>query len=306
MDQYTHRAVLLAQAVEAMAVKADGVYLDATFGRGGHSSKILSQLGADGQLIAIDCDPQAIEKALEMARQDDRLRVSQGRFEQLTDLVRRHHAGALDGVLFDLGVSSPQLDQAGRGFSFQHDGPLDMRMDNRSGADAAAFINHAEAQEIKRVLKVYGEEKNAHRIARAIVERRQQRPFETTADLANVVAEVNRNPRETKHPATRTFQAIRIHVNDELGQIERALPQALELLKSGGRLVVIAFHSLEDRLVKRFFRQQARPEQPSRRMPMAVQAQAPRVRLLGKPVKAVECDDNVRARSAIMRVAEKL
>ena len=225
-------------------------------------------------------------------------------FEQV--LNQMAEAGlTFDGILFDFGVSSPQLDQAERGFSFQQDGPLDMRMNNAQGMTAADWVNSASADEMKRVFWRYAEEKNAGRIARKIVEVRQDKPLASTFDLVDVVSQINR--REKKHPATRVFQAIRIFINDELGQVERVLPVAWRLLKSGGRLVVISFHSLEDRLVKRFMRELSRPEKVDRRMPVVPDsAKQPTMKLVGKPIKAVDHDENVRARSAIMRVAEKL
>ncbi len=307
MEQTTHQAVLLSQAVEALSVKASGHYLDATFGRGGHSRLILSQLNEAGKLAVVDCDPEAIVVAEQLQQQDDRLSIYANGFEQaLSEMLE---AGLqFDGILFDFGVSSPQIDQAERGFSFQRNGPLDMRMNNSAGMTAAEWINTAPADEMKKVFWRYAEEKNAGRIARKIVEVREEKPFKTTFDLADLVSEVNPPYYKIKkHPATRVFQAIRIFINDELGQVERVLPLALDLLKQGGRLVVISFHSLEDRLVKRFIRTLSRPAKVDRRMPMIPHdAQQPVLKSLGKPTKAVDHDDNVRARSAIMRVAEKL
>ena len=307
MEQTTHQAVLLSQAVEALSVKASGHYLDATFGRGGHSRLILSQLNEAGKLAVVDCDPEAIVVAEQLQQQDDRLSIYANGFEQaLSEMLE---AGLqFDGILFDFGVSSPQIDQAERGFSFQRNGPLDMRMNNSAGMTAAEWINTASADEMKKVFWRYAEEKNAGRIARKIVEVREEKPFKTTFDLADLVSEVNPPYYKIKkHPATRVFQAIRIFINDELGQVERVLPLALDLLKQGGRLVVISFHSLEDRLVKRFIRTLSRPAKVDRRMPMIPHdAQQPVLKSLGKPTKAVDHDDNVRARSAIMRVAEKL
>ncbi|MFC3195420.1 16S rRNA (cytosine(1402)-N(4))-methyltransferase RsmH [Marinicella sediminis] len=303
MDSQQHQSVLLNQAVEALSVKPDGRYLDGTFGRGGHSRLILSVLSPTGRLVAIDCDPEAIAVANELAQADGRLLVLAGGFEeQIERLVATGER--FDGLLFDFGVSSPQIDQAKRGFSFQQDGPLDMRMNNGGGMTAAEWLNTAEVDDMKRVFWRYGEEKNATRIARKIAERRVEQPLETTFDLVEVVSAVNR--RDKKHPATRVFQAIRIHINDELGQIERMLPKALDLLETGGRMVVISFHSLEDRLVKRFFRSMSQPPKVDRRMPVIpADAPKPKLKLLGKPVKAADHDDNIRARSAIMRVAEK-
>ncbi len=307
MEQALHQTVLLNQAVEALTVKNAGTYLDATFGRGGHSQLILSELGESGRLTVVDCDPEAIAVADALAHKDARVSVYSGGFEQvLTELSETNVK--FDGILFDFGVSSPQIDQADRGFSFQQDGPLDMRMNNASGMTAADWINSASAEEMKRVFWRYAEEKNAGRIARKIVEVRADKPFKTTFDLVDVVKEIN-PPfyKVKKHPATRVFQAIRIFINDELGQVERVLPVALELLNQGGRLVVISFHSLEDRLVKRFMRTLSKPEKVDRRMPIIpADAKQPVLKLVGKPTKAVDHDDNVRARSAIMRVAEKV
>lgn len=307
MEQALHQTVLLNQAVEALTVKSDGHYIDATFGRGGHSRLILEQLGPSGTLTVIDCDPEAIEFAQRLQQTDQRVSVEVGFFEAvMQDLFER--GARFDGVLFDFGVSSPQLDQAERGFSFQQDGPLDMRMNNAAGLSAAQWLNSASVDEMKRVFWRYAEEKNAGRIARKIVEVREEKPLATTFDLVDVVKTVNKpNYKIKKHPATRVFQAIRIFINDELGQVERVLPIALKLLNKGGRLVVISFHSLEDRLVKRFMRDASMPPKVDRRMPVIPDdAKQPELKLITKPIKAVDHDENVRARSAIMRVAEKL
>ncbi len=307
MEQAMHQTVLLNQAVESLSVNVTGSYVDATFGRGGHSRMILKALGPKGHLSVVDCDPEAIEFAERLAQEDSRVTVNVGAFEQMFEQFV-NEGMQFDGILFDFGVSSPQLDQAQRGFSFQQDGPLDMRMDNASGITAADWVNSASADEMKKVFWRYAEEKNAGRIARKIVEARSEKPFETTFDLVEVVQLVNKpNFKMKKHPATRVFQAIRIFINDELGQVERVLPLALQLLKSGGRLGVISFHSLEDRLVKRFMREASQPAKVDRRMPVIPDdAKQPELKLLGKPIKAVDHDENVRARSAIMRVAEKL
>ncbi|TDR22733.1 16S rRNA (cytosine(1402)-N(4))-methyltransferase RsmH [Marinicella litoralis] len=307
MNQSLHQSVLLGQAVEALAVKSDGRYLDATFGRGGHSQMILSVLSENGRLDVVDCDPEAIAVAETLAAADARVTLHPGSFEQvLTTLLANNNE--FDGILFDFGVSSPQIDQAERGFSFQQDGPLDMRMDNQSGMTAAEWLNAASADEMKRVFWRYGEEKNAGRIAREIVASREEAQLKTTFDLVEVVKKVNRpSYKDKKNPATRVFQAIRIFINDELGQVERVLPLSVDLLKSGGRLVVISFHSLEDRLAKRFMRKQSLPEKVDRRMPVIPEnAKQPDLKILGKPIKAVDHDENIRARSAIMRVAEKI
>jgi len=307
MNQSLHQSVLLNQAVEALAVKADGRYLDATFGRGGHSRLILSLLSDKGRLDVVDCDPEAIAVAEALSNQDARVVLHSGSFEQvLSQLLAANNK--FDGILFDFGVSSPQIDQAERGFSFQQNGPLDMRMNNQSGMTAAEWLNSATVDEMKRVFWRYGEEKNAGRIAREIVASRVETPLETTFDLVEVVKRINRpSYKDKKNPATRVFQAIRIFINDELGQVERVLPLSVELLEQGGRLVVISFHSLEDRLAKRFMRKQSLPEKVDRRMPVIpANAKQPDLKILGKPTKAAEHDENVRARSAIMRVAEKI
>jgi 16S rRNA (cytosine1402-N4)-methyltransferase len=304
MSQSLHQSVLLQHATAALAVKPTGHYLDATFGRGGHSKEILDSLSGQGRLDVIDRDPEALQVAHEMASNDQRITVYTGDFE--TVIEQQLEADAYDGVLFDFGVSSPQIDQAGRGFSFQKDGPLDMRMDNQAGQSAADWLATADLDEMRVVFWRYGEEKNARRIAQRIVETREESPLVRTTQLADLVADVNK-AYSKKHPATRVFQAIRIYINDELGQIERSLPLALDLLKPGGRLVVISFHSLEDRLVKRFMKQQAKPVKVDRRMPVLPDnmPQA-RLKIIGKAVKAHEVDTNVRARSAVMRVGECL
>lgn len=306
MTQALHQTVLLNQAVEALSVNADGEYLDATFGRGGHSREILSHLSGKGRLTVVDCDPEAIEFAKALQAEDERVTLYQGAFETVLSELQEQ-GRVFDGVLFDFGVSSPQIDQAERGFSFQKQGPLDMRMNNQEGMTAADWLNSASADEMKKVFWRYGEEKNAGRIARAIVERRAEQPLATTMDLVAVVEQVNKpNFKQKKHPATRVFQAVRIFINDELGQVERVLPLSVDLLKKGGRLVVISFHSLEDRLVKRFMREQSRPEKVDRRMPVLPENMPqPKLKLVGKAIKAVDHDENIRARSAIMRVAEK-
>ncbi|MCW8870859.1 MAG: 16S rRNA (cytosine(1402)-N(4))-methyltransferase RsmH [Proteobacteria bacterium] len=304
MSQSLHQSVLLHHATAALAVKPAGLYLDATFGRGGHAREILNNLSEQGRLDVIDRDPEALLVAQEMASNDQRVTVYSGDFE--TVIEQQLKTDSYDGVLFDFGVSSPQIDQAERGFSFQQDGPLDMRMDNQQGESAADWLATAGLDEMRKVFWRYGEEKNARRIAQRIIDSRDESPITRTSHLANLVAEVNK-AYSKKHPATRVFQAIRIHVNDELGQIERSLPLALDLLKVQGRLVVISFHSLEDRLVKRFMKQQARPVKVDRRMPVLPDdmPQA-RLKILGKAIKAHEVDANIRARSAVMRIGERL
>lgn len=310
-SNYRHITVLLDEAVEALAVRADGCYLDGTFGRGGHSRLILQALGSGGRLLGFDKDPQAIETGKALAAEDGRFVVVQRSFAELGDeLSTRDLAGGVDGILLDLGVSSPQLDNAERGFSFLNDGPLDMRMNPDAGISAAQFIAAAEEDEIARVFKEYGEERFAKRMARAVVQRRMQQPFERTADLAQVLTDANPAWEKGKNPATRAFQGLRIYINNELGDLERGLEAALDNLAVGGRLVVISFHSLEDRIVKQFMKRQAKGEADKlpRDLPIIPKAFEPRLKLLGKPIYAGEAElkANPRSRSAVMRVAEKL
>jgi 16S rRNA (cytosine1402-N4)-methyltransferase len=304
-----HRPVLLEAAVEALAIKSDGVYLDGTFGRGGHSRRILQQLGRDGRLIAMDRDPLAVAFAEKTLSRDERFSIVRTSFSMLDEVVDRIGVrGMLDGVLLDLGVSSPQLDQAERGFSFLQDGPLDMRMDPDVGQSAADWLAVADVGEIARVLKSYGEERYAKRIARAIVERRSERPILTTLDLAELISGANPAWEQGKHPATRCFQAIRIHINRELEELELALEKAVDLLAGGGRLAVISFHSLEDRMVKRFMRDQSKGDAYPPGLPVTQDQLNPRLKLVGKAVRAdeVEVAANPRARSAVLRVAERV
>ncbi|MDD0845474.1 16S rRNA (cytosine(1402)-N(4))-methyltransferase RsmH [Pseudomonas sp. Gutcm_11s] len=310
-NSFRHITVLLDEAVDALALREGGCYLDGTFGRGGHSRLILQRLGPDGRLLGFDKDPQAIATGNALAAEDGRFVVVQRSFAELgEEAVARGLVGKIDGLLLDLGVSSPQLDDAERGFSFLNDGPLDMRMNPDAGISAAQFIATASADEIARVFKEYGEERFAKRMARAVVERREQKPFERTADLAAVLTEANPAWEKGKNPATRAFQGLRIHVNNELGDLERGLDAALESLAVGGRLVVISFHSLEDRIVKQFMKRQAKGEADNlpRDLPIIPKAFEPRLKLLGKPQFASEAElkANPRSRSAVMRVAEKL
>ena len=310
-SSFRHITVLLDEAVEALAVRADGCYMDGTFGRGGHSRLILERLGPDGRLLGFDKDPLAIATGNALAAEDGRFVVVQRSFADLgEEAAARGLVGKIDGLLLDLGVSSPQLDDAERGFSFLNDGPLDMRMNPDAGISAAQFIASASADEIARVFKEYGEERFAKRMARAVVERRELKPFERTADLAQVLTDANPAWEKGKNPATRAFQGLRIHVNNELGDLERGLDAALETLAVGGRLVVISFHSLEDRIVKQFMKRQAKGEADNlpRDLPIIPKAFEPRLKLLGKPIYAGEAElkANPRSRSAVMRVAEKL
>lgn len=290
-------------------MRADGIYVDCTFGRGGHSKAILEQLGPDGQLLAIDRDPDAVAAGRELAAADHRLRMEHGRFGELQEILRRCLPGRLvDGIVADLGVSSPQLETARRGFSFQHDGPLDMRMDPGTGESAAAWLNHAEEREIAQVILRLGEEPAARRIARAICERRREKPIETTGELAELVAAVVPRQPGGRHPATRCFQAIRMEVNRELQELDALLEQSVDALRPGGRLCVISFHSLEDRRVKRFMRDAARVDPALARLPVVPAALQPRLRLCGRAVRpgAAELAANPRARSARLRAGERL
>ncbi|MDH4584619.1 16S rRNA (cytosine(1402)-N(4))-methyltransferase RsmH [Pseudomonas sp. BN415] len=310
-SSFRHITVLLEEAVEGLALRADGCYLDGTFGRGGHSRLILERLGPDGRLLGFDKDPQAIAAGQALAADDGRFVIVQRSFAELGDEVQaRALVGKVDGVLLDLGVSSPQLDDPERGFSFLNDGPLDMRMNPGRGQSAAQWIASAGEDEIARVFKDYGEERFAKRMARAVVQRRAEKPFERTADLAAVLTAANPAWEKGKNPATRAFQGIRIHVNNELGDLEQGLDAALESLAVGGRLVVISFHSLEDRIVKLFMRKHAKGEADKlpRDLPVRQAVFEPRLKLLGKPQYASdeELKANPRSRSAVMRVAEKV
>jgi 16S rRNA (cytosine1402-N4)-methyltransferase len=306
-----HEPVLVEEAVAALAINASAaprLYVDATFGRGGHAARILQSLGPHDRLLAIDRDPAAVAAAGRRFESEPRLVVARNAFDSLDTLVAAHGEGrACCGILFDLGVSSPQLDDGARGFSFQNDGPLDMRMDPESGQSAADWLARAEADEIRDVIGTLGEERFAGRIARAIVEHRAEEAITTTGQLAQVVSGAVRGRERGKHPATRTFQAIRMHVNDELGQLSSGLAAALRALVPGGRLAVISFHSLEDRMVKQFMRREAQPDPAWARLPIEPHFE-PSLRLVGKKQRAGEAEvaANPRARSAILRVAERL
>ena len=304
-----HRPVLLKEAVDALAVKADGVYVDGTFGRGGHSKEILSRLGPKGRLLALDRDPEAYAAARAMAATDPRLAVYRAAFSQLERVATEAGVdGRVNGVLLDIGVSSAQLDDARRGFSFTHKGPLDMRMDPDAGESAAAWLMRAPEQDIAAVIHEYGEERHARRIAKAIVAARAVEPLTDTLQLAEIVSRAVPRHDRHKHPATRSFQAIRIFVNRELDELANCLQQCLRVLAPAGRLVVISFHSLEDRLVKRFIRDQARLPEPDLKAPWLEPAGKPRLRTVGKAIQPGEAEtvENPRARSAVLRVAEKL
>jgi len=306
-----HLSVLYEESLQALNIKPDGVYLDCTFGRGGHSQGILSRLRQQGKLLAFDRDLDAINSriAQEMIL-DDRFSLHYGCFSELADVIGQYgYQGKIDGVLMDLGVSSPQLDNPERGFSFLKDGPLDMRMDADAGLTAAQWLQQVDEKELVRVLFEYGEERFARRIARAVVGRRQQEALTTTLQLAKLIEEAVPFREKHKHPATRSFQAIRIEINHELAELEKGLRQASEVLTPGGRLVVISFHSLEDRIVKRFIRHESGRKYNPGRIPIQEKdIEQGSLKKVGKAIRAgsTELQQNPRARSAIMRVAEKL
>ena len=301
-----HLTVLLEEAVGALAVRPEGCYVDGTFGRGGHSREVLSRLGQSGRLIAFDRDPAAIEAGA--AINDARFQLVHAPFSEMEETLLALGIEQVDGILLDLGVSSPQLDEGARGMSFRFDAPLDMRMDTSRGQTVAYWLARAEVSEIAEVIKDYGEERFAHAIAKAVVAARQREPVTTTGQLAALVEKAVRTREPGQHPATRTFQALRIFINAELEELALVLPQAVDRLRAGGRLVVISFHSLEDRIVKRFMRQTSVPPPLPRGLPVReADRPAPRLRLIGKPTRAsaAEIAANPRARSAIMRVAER-
>ncbi len=308
-ENYQHKTVLLDEAVNGLNLRSNGIYIDGTFGRGGHSRLILSQLGPEGRLVAIDRDPQAIAAAAEIT--DPRFSIVHGPFSDIASYVRELGLeGQINGVLLDLGVSSPQLDDAERGFSFMRDGPLDMRMDPTRGLSAAEWLMKAEEEDIAWVLKTFGEERFAKRIARAIVERNRLEPMTRTHELATLIANASPFREKHKHPATRSFQAIRIYINSELEEIERALNGALEILAPEGRLSIISFHSLEDRIVKQFIRHHSRGPQVPAGIPLTeaqLRSQGGRkLKALGKmKPSGEEVNANPRARSSVLRFAER-
>ena len=307
-----HITVLLHEAVAALAIKPDGVYVDGTFGRGGHSRAILEQLGPNGRLIAIDRDPIAIEAGESLVKQDKRFSLYHAAMGELTDVLKLATGSkqqGVDGILADLGVSSPQLDVGERGFSFRFDGPLDMRMDTSRGETVETWLNRADEKIIGEVIWRYGEERFAKQIARAVVAARVIGRIRTTRELAELVGKTVRTREPGQHPATRTFQALRIFINQELEEVEKVLPQAVASLRTGGKLVVIAFHSLEDRIVKRFMQNAAKADHLPSKLPIrANEVNDATLRIIGKPVRPTDAEisANPRARSAIMRTAEKL
>ncbi len=306
MSSHHHQSVMLEESIKGLALQSDGTYIDATFGRGGHSQTILDQLGPDGRLIAFDQDPSAVAYAREHFS-DPRLQVIHAPFVQMQSTIAEMGLlGKIDGILMDLGVSSPQLDNADRGFSFHQDGPLDMRMDSSSGITASAWLEQADAKEIADVLYRFGEEKKSRQIASAIKRFQQENQLETTLQLANIIAQVIKG-HQKKHPATRSFQAIRIFINQELQQLSSTLEQSLSILATGGRLSIISFHSIEDRIVKQFIRQHSRIKPPPKGLPiMDSDMQDTVLKDLGKQFASKEeVEHNLRSRSAILRLAER-
>ena len=305
---YAHRPVLLSEALTALAIKPDGVYLDGTFGRGGHSEEILRQLSGQGRLLAMDQDPQAVEAGKQRFGSDPRFEIVYGNFESMVEVVsERDLKQKVDGVLLDIGVSSPQLDDGSRGFSFLKPGPLDMRMNPEAGQSAAQWLAEVEEDDLVLVLKRYGEERFARRIARAVVTTREQQEITDTLQLAELISSAVPRKEKHKHPATRSFQAIRIFINRELEVLEQALKAAVEVLAVNGRLVVISFHSLEDRIVKRFMRDLARGPQLPKDLPIMDSDIAVPFKLIGKAIKPGEQEliENPRARSSVLRVLER-
>lgn len=306
----THISVLLNESVDGLAIDNDGCYIDCTFGRGGHSTLILSKLSEKGRLIAIDRDPSAIVAA-EKFKDDQRFLIEHQGFAHLAEIAEKHDiVEKVDGILLDLGVSSPQLDEADRGFSFMKDGPLDMRMDTSRGQTAAEWLAVADVEDITWVLRTFGEEKHAWRIANAIVDSRDENPLTRTSELAKLIKTTAPQREIKKHPATRSFQAIRMYINSELEQIEKVLAASLEVLAEGGRLVVISFHSLEDRLVKQFMKKHSQGKKVPRGLPIseAELNKGKKLALIGrrlKPSKS-EVEENVRSRSSVLRIAERL
>lgn len=308
-SEFEHRPVLLDEAINALNIQPAGLYVDGTFGRGGHAARILQALGPDGRLLALDKDPHAVADARERFAAEPRFVIEQGSFTNLErSVAEQGWLSNVDGVLLDLGVSSPQLDDAERGFSFRRDGALDMRMDPSVGISAAQWLKNVKEQELTRVFRDYGEERYAKRIARAVIKARETQPITRTKQLAEIIAQAHPKWEKGKDPATRCFQAIRIFINNELDELRAVLPQAVNSLKVGGRLAVISFHSLEDRIVKRFIREQCRGDDYPPGLPIAQALLHPHLRTIGKAIRpgAQEVDENPRARSSVLRVAEKI
>ena len=308
-QEYSHQPVLLREVLAGLSIEPDGVYVDGTFGRGGHAGAILAMLGPEGKLLAMDKDPEAVQSATLQFGSDPRFEIEQGSFTMLGRMVEKQHLqGQVNGLLLDLGVSSPQLDDALRGFSFSADGPLDMRMDSTQGISAAQWLQEADQQQISKVLKTYGEERFSWRIAGAIVASRDAQPLQSTRQLAELIEAAVPVREKHKHPATRSFQAIRIFINHELDDVIAVLEQVPDMLAVRGRMAVISFHSLEDRIVKRFIRDEYRGEQPPQEFPLAGMDYQPRLKPVGKAIRASEDEvaGNPRARSAVLRIAERL
>ena len=304
-----HVPVLVREVLQGLSVRPEGIYVDCTFGRGGHSRTILEQLGKKGRLFVFDKDPDAIDVAQQLSSIDSRVSCFHSPFSNIVSCLKEFELlGAIDGILFDLGVSSPQIDKPDRGFSFNLDGNLDMRMDTTTGMTANTWINQATVEEIIHVLKVYGEEKFARRIAKAIDEVRVEQPILTTHELSKIIISAIPVHDKKKHPATRSFQAIRIYLNNELEELAKGLIQAFDLLQTNGKLAVISFHSLEDRIVKRFMREYSKNDPYPNEIPVTIDMVKPRLKILGKAIKPCESEimSNPRARSARLRVAEKL
>ena len=309
INVFSHQAVLLNETVSGVITDAGGFYIDGTFGRGGHARELLSRLNESARVLAFDKDPEAVAVGKALAREDPRFDIYHGSFAEISDAVKeRNQQGRIDGILLDLGVSSPQLDDSQRGFSFMKDGPLDMRMNNASGMTAAEWLASAEETEIANVLWQYGEERFGRRIARAIVEDRAEKPFETTHDLAGLIKRICPAKEKHKHPATRSFQGIRIYLNRELDDLKTCLHDGLDELKVGGRFSIISFHSLEDRIVKQFIQKHVKGDDFPAGLPVTESQLNKRLKHISKAVKASaeELDVNIRARSAVLRVAEKL
>jgi 16S rRNA (cytosine1402-N4)-methyltransferase len=303
--EFSHTSVLLEETIESLITNIDGLYIDGTFGMGGHSKEILNKISPSGRLLAIDKDPSAVAIGKKMAAKDNRLTIKQGSFSELHKWTGQNK---IDGLLLDLGVSSPQLDNPNRGFSFMQDGPLDMRMDTSTGETAAEWLAHVSYENLCRVLWDYGEERYARKIATVIIANREQQPITTTSQLVNIITSTCKHYQRHKHPATRTFQAIRIYINKELEHLQQALTIALDNIKIGGRLVVISFHSLEDRIVKRFMRQNSQGKPMPKWLPVTDISAGSKLKLIGKHQKPSqkEIKDNTRARSAVLRIAEKI
>lgn len=304
---FMHQPVLLSAVMEGLNIHPNGIYIDGTFGRGGHSKAILERLDKDGRLLAIDKDSDAIEAAKKM--NDPRFKIFQGSFANIKNLTEKEDIlGNVDGILLDLGVSSPQFDDATRGFSFRLEGPLDMRMNKNQGVPLSKWLNTVTEEVLRETIKTYGEERFAKRIARSIIEERDKKEITTTTELAEIVAKAHPAWEWGKHPATRTFQALRIFINNELEDLTIALSQCLDLLKPGGRLLVISFHSLEDRLVKRFIQQEVHGDENTRKLPLREAELNIRLRNIGRAIRpdAFEIKQNPRARSAVLRIVEKI